>query len=102
MMVAHAKLVVHKFGGTSLQNADAYRHIATLLTGRDEALVLSASADTTQILQSLIDQAITKKDFHPALKKLQNFQQSLIEALIPEKQQLPLKKNLFQDIENIS
>ena len=36
--LASAHTVVHKFGGTSVADAERYRHVAQLLLARDETL----------------------------------------------------------------
>ncbi|MDR6094745.1 aspartokinase [Stenotrophomonas sp. SORGH_AS321] len=49
-------VVVHKFGGTSVADADCYRHVARLLQARPEALqvtVVSAMKGVTDALIAL-------------------------------------------------
>ncbi|OGO94069.1 MAG: bifunctional aspartate kinase/homoserine dehydrogenase I [Coxiella sp. RIFCSPHIGHO2_12_FULL_44_14] len=94
-------MTVHKFGGTSLQDANAYARIPRLLKGYNEALIISASANTTQILQQLIDHAKIKKEIAALLTTLKKFQQQLIADLLEKEQQAPLLKQLEQDIVDI-
>jgi aspartokinase/homoserine dehydrogenase 1 len=53
---AQPRVVVHKFGGTSVADADCYRHVARLLQARPEALqvtVVSAMKGVTDALIAL-------------------------------------------------
>ncbi len=77
-------LTIHKFGGTSLQTADHYRHISDLLEGGHEAVVVSASAKTTDALQHVLATASAKQDFSTDLQTLQTFQQELVESLLTD------------------
>ncbi len=55
-----ARTVVHKFGGTSVADADRYRHVASLLLARDEqvqATVVSAMKGVTDALIGLCNLA---------------------------------------------
>ncbi|WP_313342686.1 bifunctional aspartate kinase/homoserine dehydrogenase I [Stenotrophomonas sp.] len=52
--------IVHKFGGTSVADADRYRHVAQLLLARDEAVqvtVVSAMKGVTDALIALAERA---------------------------------------------
>lgn len=65
-------VVVHKFGGTSVADADCYRHVARLLQARPEALqvtVVSAMKGVTDALIALArlaaaDDAQWREDWH--------------------------------------
>ncbi|MEE7566034.1 bifunctional aspartate kinase/homoserine dehydrogenase I, partial [Xanthomonas sp. Kuri4-3] len=55
-----ARTVVHKFGGTSVADAERYRHVARLLLARDEAVqvtVVSAMKGVTDALIALAELA---------------------------------------------
>ncbi len=57
---AHSRTVVHKFGGTSVADADRYRHVAQLLLARDEPqqiTVVSAMKGVTDALITLAELA---------------------------------------------
>jgi len=43
---AVVRRVVHKFGGTSVADADRYRHVARLLLARDEDLQVTVVSAT--------------------------------------------------------
>jgi bifunctional aspartokinase / homoserine dehydrogenase 1 len=54
------RTVVHKFGGTSVADAERYRHVAQLLLARDEDIqvtVVSAMKGVTDALIGLAGQA---------------------------------------------
>ena len=54
------RTVVHKFGGTSVADADRYRHVAQLLLARDEEVqvtVVSAMKGVTDALIELCELA---------------------------------------------
>ncbi|WP_305803983.1 bifunctional aspartate kinase/homoserine dehydrogenase I [Stenotrophomonas sp. YIM B06876] len=58
--VAAPRTLVHKFGGTSLADADRYRHVAQLLLARDEHMqvaVVSAMKGVTDALITLAERA---------------------------------------------
>ena len=57
---AVARTVVHKFGGTSVADAERYRHVAQLLLARDEDIqvtVVSAMKGVTDALIGLAQAA---------------------------------------------
>jgi aspartokinase/homoserine dehydrogenase 1 len=60
-----AATVVHKFGGTSIADADRYRHVAALLLARPETTqvtVVSAMKGVTDALIQLAETAAKSKD----------------------------------------
>ena len=59
------RTIVHKFGGTSVADAERYRHVAELLVARDEdeqITVVSAMKGVTDALISLCEQAATSRN----------------------------------------
>ncbi|MTI74858.1 MAG: bifunctional aspartate kinase/homoserine dehydrogenase I [Stenotrophomonas sp.] len=54
---AVVRSVVHKFGGTSVADADRYRHVARLLLARDEDLQVAVVSAMKGVTDALIDLA---------------------------------------------
>ena len=54
---APARTVVHKFGGTSVADADRYRHVATLLRAREETLQVTVVSAMKGVTDALIELA---------------------------------------------
>jgi aspartokinase/homoserine dehydrogenase 1 len=52
-----ARTVVHKFGGTSLADAERYRHVAALLLAREETLQVTVVSAMKGVTDALIDLA---------------------------------------------
>src|SRR6266478_8957953 len=62
---------VHKFGGTSVANAERYRKVADILTtqprqGQRLAAVVSAMSKVTDELIALAEGAVTRDESYPA------------------------------------
>ncbi|MFO7338334.1 MAG: bifunctional aspartate kinase/homoserine dehydrogenase I [Lysobacteraceae bacterium] len=55
--VRPARTVVHKFGGTSVADAERYRHVARLLLERDEALQVTVVSAMKGVTDALIELA---------------------------------------------
>ena len=55
--VASAATVVHKFGGTSVADAERYRHVAQLLLAREEALQVTVVSAMKGVTDALIELA---------------------------------------------
>lgn len=97
---------VHKFGGASLRDAASIEHVKTLLTGKDEIIIVSALYGTTQALQSTLD-AMCQKQTQSAESTLTEIsahhQTCLNELLTPElaKAQLTALDNDIEDIKSI-
>lgn len=81
---------VHKFGGASLADAERFVSLKSLLTEKNEIIVVSAIKDCTSLLQAMLDAAKNKQDFLGILSDLKNQHVDIIHAL--------LKKNSSQDI----
>ncbi|WP_312914818.1 bifunctional aspartate kinase/homoserine dehydrogenase I [Stenotrophomonas sp.] len=54
---AAVRTVVHKFGGTSVADADRYRHVAQLLLARDEVVQVTVVSAMKGVTDALIDLA---------------------------------------------
>jgi len=54
---AAVRTVVHKFGGTSVADADRYRHVAQLLLARDEVVQVTVVSAMKGVTDGLIDLA---------------------------------------------
>ncbi|WP_028116141.1 bifunctional aspartate kinase/homoserine dehydrogenase II [Ferrimonas senticii] len=78
-------LSLHKFGGSSLADADGYRRVAQILLDHSEAddlVVVSAAGDTTNRLLRLRRVARSGGFVAEPLAQLQQFQQQLIQQLL--------------------
>ncbi|MBY6019168.1 bifunctional aspartate kinase/homoserine dehydrogenase II [Halomonas denitrificans] len=80
-----ARSHLHKFGGSSLADADCYRRVVHILLTQgqaDDLVVVSAAGKTTNALIALIEQASRGEDTAAALTALQDFQRQLISQLL--------------------
>src|SRR5690606_10864775 len=50
-------VIVHKFGGTSVADAERYRHVAGLLMGRDETVQVTVVSAMKGVTDDLIELA---------------------------------------------
>ena len=69
MLVSSAKWLVHKFGGTSVANADRYRNVGSLLKvddGARRAVVVSAMSGVTNALIELVALAQSRDENYSA------------------------------------
>ncbi|MBA2710545.1 MAG: bifunctional aspartate kinase/homoserine dehydrogenase I [Tatlockia sp.] len=78
---------VHKFGGSSLANAERFRAIQVLLKG-EEIIVVSAMQGVTSDLQTLLDLAQKSPNYEQALAELEERHLSLIQNLSLENNEL--------------
>ena len=83
------KWLVHKFGGTSVADADCFRRVADILladTGRRQAVVVSAMAKMTDALLGLVAAAEkSPAPIGPRLGALGDRYRAAVSALLPEK-----------------
>ncbi|WP_163934641.1 bifunctional aspartate kinase/homoserine dehydrogenase II [Paraferrimonas sp. SM1919] len=94
------KLCLHKFGGSSLADADCYRRVAHILLTHGQAndlIVVSAAGKSTNALYHLVDLANNKESTAEALKDLIDYQQQLIEQLVSSEQARYLREQLAAD-----
>ncbi|WP_298441031.1 bifunctional aspartate kinase/homoserine dehydrogenase II [uncultured Ferrimonas sp.] len=95
---------VHKFGGSSLADADCYRRVAHILLTHgqsDDLVVVSAAGDTTNQLIALLQQARAQQAVGAGISALQQQQRALLQRLLGHNQQ-PLVAQLQQDIEALT
>ncbi len=74
-VVSSAQVVAHKFGGSSLANADRVRHVAELLRSRPETtqvVVVSAMQGVTDALIGLTATAAGKAEWRPQWQALRD------------------------------
>lgn len=96
-MINHFARPVHKFGGSSLANAERFMSVARLLTHGEELVVVSALEGVTSQLQQALDEA-RHGQYQPILKQLLKQHETLIQHLQLEDQCLEILKH---DIEHI-
>jgi aspartokinase/homoserine dehydrogenase 1 len=80
-MKANQAYPIHKFGGSSLANANKFMAIKSLLKGQNEILVVSAVQGVTSSLQSLLDLAKNGLDYLEILNALEDKHLILISEL---------------------
>jgi aspartokinase/homoserine dehydrogenase 1 len=78
--------VVHKFGGTSVADADCFRRVATLLQAQEgarQAVVVSAMGGMTNALLALVDQAVAENgDFAPGVAAIRERYSATVAELL--------------------
>lgn len=95
---------VLKFGGASIKDASAIRHVAQIIENVADTrplIVVSASGKTTNALEEVVQAYITGKDAFAALDKVKQKHKQLLDALF-EDTSLPIYQelnDLFVDIE---
>ena len=97
--------VIHKFGGTSVADADGYRQVAAILRdGKDEkkAIVVSAMDRVTDALIELVDVAKMRDDAYLCCADaLKARHVDAIETLLPSQRRQPLIDALESDFKDI-
>lgn len=97
--------VIHKFGGTSVADADGYRQVAAILRdGKDEkkAIVVSAMDRVTDALIELVDVAKMRDDAYLCCADaLKARHVDAIETLLPSQRRQPLIDTLESDFKDI-
>src|SRR5690554_6930207 len=85
-IVNSAKWAVHKFGGTSVANAERYQHVGQVLAGQAEqqdharqAVVVSAMSGVTNALIELVNLAIQRDESYKA--RLTELEQKHIDTI---------------------
>ncbi|KAB8033694.1 bifunctional aspartate kinase/homoserine dehydrogenase I [Fluviispira multicolorata] len=97
-------IIIHKFGGSSLANADRFFSIKKLLNEEKEVIVVSAIKDATSTLQLILNNAANGKNFLEILKNLEYAHFNIIKSLHFNICTLELEKiikNDFEAIQNI-
>ncbi|MBE7215515.1 bifunctional aspartate kinase/homoserine dehydrogenase II [Shewanella benthica] len=95
-----ARCHLHKFGGSSLADADCYRRVAHILLthgNSDDLVVVSAAGKSTNFLYKLLELKDTGQLWQEDLQVLMSFQQNLIEQLLSNEQARSLRERLSID-----
>ena len=83
-------MLVFKFGGASVKDANAVKNVATILQkfkGQKIAVVISAMGKTTNALERLTDAFFYKKeDPQTILEEIKNYHFSIVNELFENKQ----------------
>ncbi|WP_186644029.1 bifunctional aspartate kinase/homoserine dehydrogenase I [Fluviispira vulneris] len=74
-------IIVHKFGGSSIANAERFLAIKKLLNNGKEVIVVSAIKDATSTLQMVLNNAAHGKNFLALLESLENAHLEIIDSL---------------------
>ncbi|WP_434939232.1 bifunctional aspartate kinase/homoserine dehydrogenase II [Shewanella sp. HL-SH8] len=91
---------LHKFGGSSLADADCYRRVAHILLTHghsDDLIVVSAAGKSTNFLYKLLNLRETGQLWQEELQVLIGYQQTLIEQLLSNEQARDLRERLSTD-----
>jgi bifunctional aspartokinase / homoserine dehydrogenase 1 len=97
--------VVHKFGGTSVANAERYRHVAEILAHRPErrrAVVVSAMRGVTDALVQAVELAARRDaDYREQLELLRARHQEAISELVPPETAQELMERFERDFTDL-
>lgn len=100
--------VVHKFGGTSVANAERYRHVVNIVAAQPNhnghtAIVVSAMAEVTDALLEVVELATWRDNAYlAALGEIkQRHLQTLASLGLSEEQRLALAEVLESDLKDI-
>lgn len=100
--MADNRWLVHKFGGSSVADADCFRRVADILLAEKaprQAVVVSAMAKMTDALLSLVAGAEKAPDtIAPGLDALATRYRTAVQALLPQAAQAPLLGAFDADI----
>ncbi|QIR15731.1 bifunctional aspartate kinase/homoserine dehydrogenase II [Shewanella aestuarii] len=91
---------LHKFGGSSLADADCYRRVAHILLthgNSDDLIVVSAAGKSTNFLYKLLNLRESGQLWQEELQVLISYQQTLIEQLLSNEQARDLRERLSTD-----
>ena len=89
--------IVHKFGGTSLANAERFKAVAELLTGHNEIVVVSAVQGVTKMLQAMLELAAAQQSYSRELESLRSKHHEIVTTLLPKRDNGPLMKIIDHD-----
>src|SRR5664279_5407058 len=97
--------VVHKFGGTSVADAECYRHVVTILrkeSGARNAVVVSAMSKVTDVLLEVVELAKRQRDeYLGRLEELRARHLQTVEALLSAEARKPIAKVIESDFKDI-
>ena len=91
---------VHKFGGSSVGNADRFAALKSLLSGKNEVIVVSAMQGTTSSLQLILDAAKQNQSYVDLLLSLEKKHLDVIDSL--QLNADDIIKNIKNDFSEIS
>ncbi|MBN3520565.1 aspartate kinase [Algoriphagus lutimaris] len=98
-----AKMVVYKFGGASVKDAEAIKNLAEILRNRlrrNMVIVVSAMGKTTNALESILELKLSGNDYSLNSTKLKGFHFQICSQLFPDKHRVfLLLENLFIALE---
>jgi aspartokinase/homoserine dehydrogenase 1 len=98
--------VVHKFGGTSVANAERYRHVASVLAARPEprkAVVVSAMSGVTDMLIRAVERAERRDpEYHAVLEELRRRHREAVAELMPLDRGRELMERVERDLGDIA
>src|SRR5579863_3821801 len=100
MKITKNHFTTHKFGGSSLADAERFKAVKQILSGKKEIIVVSATKGTTSTLQNCLDLARRGNDYLRELHLLEERHIKLINTLIKKNTQ-SLVKSVREDIEFI-
>jgi aspartate kinase len=96
-------MLVFKFGGASVKDAESVRNVAKILARYQKEqilVVVSAMGKTTNLMESLVHAYTTKTDFSAILDEVKSFHRAITEELIGDSsQQFYEVENLFIELE---
>lgn len=101
MVMNYQEYDVHKFGGTSLADAERFRVVKSLLRGKNEIIVVSAIKGCTTTLQTLVDTAKRAQDFASTLSALQEQHSTLVASLLAENNRSAVVHDIEADCRDI-
>lgn len=91
------KMKVFKFGGASVQNADAVKNVANILKdfGRGQlVIVVSAMGKTTNALEDVLNAYWEGKDYHNIIQQIKDYHFNIINGLFSEGRQLEVNDEI--------
>lgn len=100
MKIIKNHFTTHKFGGSSLADAERFKAVKQILSGKKEIIVVSATKGTTSTLQHCLDLARGGNDYSRDLNLLEDRHIKLINSIISKNSQ-NLVKSLREDVEFI-
>ena len=97
--------VVHKFGGTSLADAECFQRVADIVLtqpGENRAVVVSAVGGITNLLFQLIDNAARREPNDDLVRELHERYKIIVGNLLPPKESSAFLKQFEIDLSDIS
>lgn len=84
----YKKMVVHKFGGSSLASAEKIRNISKIIDYKGDAIVVSALNKTTSHLRDAIEKALSGENYNHLMDTVCSFHTDIVKELIPANESL--------------